>query len=50
MKHEKPVYFDGSGIGKKEVKSSSSTKSKQVVITEDMRKQLSGNPYVAKSF
>ncbi|MBM7704145.1 hypothetical protein [Metabacillus iocasae] len=49
MKSEKPIYFDGRGIEKREEKENVSVTSKNSIVTEEMRKQISGNPYIAKN-
>ncbi|MBT2642743.1 hypothetical protein J7I80_10935 [Bacillus sp. ISL-41] len=41
----KPMFYDGSGENK-QTAGAAATKTSSVVITEEMRKSIGGNPYV----
>ncbi|WLR54755.1 hypothetical protein LC048_20485 [Mesobacillus subterraneus] len=42
----KPMFYDGSGEKKQTTSAAEGTQASSIVITEEMRKSIGGNPYV----
>lgn len=43
---QKPPYYDGSGSLSRKGEKSAADRPNQIVITPEIRKNLSGNPYI----